>query len=178
MIIITTKFSGLKIIKLKKNIDNRGFLKETFRDKNLRGSNLIFDYCVFSKQNILRGFHFQYKYKQSKYITVLKGKILDCVVDLRKNSKTFGKTFKIILSEKNSLSLYVPEGFAHSYLTLEKSNLVYYKLSNYYKPKFESGIIWNDRDLKINWPNKKPNISKKDKNLPTFKNFKKKFRYL
>ena len=178
MKIIKTNFSGLNIIKLKKNIDNRGFLKETFKDKNFSRSKLIFDYCVFSKENILRGFHFQYKYKQAKYIFVLKGKILDCVVDLRKNSKTFSKTFKIILSEKNLLGLYVPAGFAHSYMTLEKSNLVYYKLSNYYKPEFESGIIWNDRDLKINWPNKKPIISKKDRNLPTFENFQKKFKYL
>ena len=147
---IKTKIPGLKILKLKKNKDNRGYLIETFRKKKFDKKNLIFDYYVFSQKNILRGLHFQYKHQQDKYITVIKGKILDCVVDLRKNSKTFGKTFKIILSEKNSLSLFVPKGFAHSYLTLDKENIVYYKLSNYYKPKYESGIIWNDNNLYSN----------------------------
>ena len=109
---------------------------------------------------------------------MLKGKILDYVIDLRKNSKTFGETYKIILSEKNNLSLYVPTGFAHSYLTLDKENIVYYKLSNYYAPKFESGIFWNDKKLKITLPIKNPKVSTKDKNLPSFNNFLKRFKYL
>jgi dTDP-4-dehydrorhamnose 3,5-epimerase len=178
MKLIKTKFSGLKIVKLRKNQDARGYLAETYRKKLLKGKDLVFDYKVLSKKNVFRGFHFQYNYQQVKFISVLKGKILDCVIDLRKNSKTFGKIFKIILSEKNALSLYVPAGFAHSYLTLDKENIVYYKLSNYYKPKYESGIIWNDKDLKIRWPIKKPKVSKKDKNLPTYKNFLKTFKYL
>ena len=95
-----------------------------------------------------------------------------------KFSKTFGKTYKIILSEKNNLSLYVPTGFAHSYLTLDKENVVYYKLSNYYAPKFESGIFWNDKNLKIKLPVKNPIVSKKDKKLPSFKKFVKRFKYL
>tara|TARA_B100001996_G_scaffold349807_1_gene308758 strand:+ start:138 stop:674 length:537 start_codon:yes stop_codon:yes gene_type:complete len=178
MKIIKTKFSGLKIIKLKKNNDFRGNLSETYRKKLLKGKDLIFDYKVFSKKNVLRGFHFQYNYQQIKYLTVLKGKILDCVIDLRKKSKTFGKSFKIILSEKNGLSLYVPAGFAHSYLALESENIVYYKLSNYYRPKNESGIIWNDKYLKIKWPVKKPIISNKDSKLLSYKDFLKKFKYL
>ena len=93
-------------------------------------------------------------------------------------SKTFGKVFKIILSEKNGLSLYVPDGFAHSYLTLDNENIVYYKLSKYYSPKYESGIIWNDRDLRISWPIKKPKVSAKDKKLMSYKDFIKKFKYL
>ena len=178
MKIIKTKFSDLKIVKLKKNSDLRGNLIETYRKKLLKGKNLIFDYKVFSRKNVLRGFHFQYNYQQIKYVTVLKGKILDCVIDLRKNSKTFGKSFKIILSEKNSLSLYIPAGFAHSYLTLGNENITYYKLSNYYSPKHESGIIWNDKDLKINWPVKKPKLSTKDRGFSTYKDFLKKFKYL
>ena len=178
MKIIKTKFSGLQIVKFKKNSDSRGYLVETYRKKLLKGKDLIFDYKVFSKKNVFRGFHFQYNYPQIKFISVLKGKILDCVIDLRKNSKTFGKSFKIVLSEKNDLSLYVPVGFAHSYLTLDKKNIVYYKLSNYYHPKYESGIVWNDKDLKIKLPVKKPKLSKKDKNLPTYKNFLKEFKYL
>ena len=178
MKLLKTKFKDLKIIKLKKNKDSRGYLAETYNKKLIGGKELIFDYKVISKKNIFRGFHFQYKFQQVKLISVLKGKILDCVIDLRKNSKTFGKTYKIILSEKNSLSLYVPNGFAHSYLTLDKENIVYYKLSNYYAPKFESGIFWKDKDLNIKLPVKNPSISNKDKNLPSFKNFLKRFKYL
>tara|TARA_Y100000992_G_scaffold22185_1_gene12724 strand:+ start:146 stop:682 length:537 start_codon:yes stop_codon:yes gene_type:complete len=171
MKLIKTKFKDLKIIRLKRNNDSRGYLAETYNKKLIGGKALIFDYKVISKKNIFRGFHFQYKFQQVKLISVLKGKILDYVIDLRKNSKTFGKTFKIILSEKNNLSLYVPNGFAHSYLTLGKENIVYYKLSNYYAPKFESGILWNDRDLKVKLPIKKPKVSKKDKALPSFNDF-------
>jgi dTDP-4-dehydrorhamnose 3,5-epimerase len=178
MKVINTNFSGLKIIKLKKHSDSRGSLTETYRKKTLSGKDLIFDYKVSSKKNIIRGFHFQYKSQQVKHITVLKGKILDCVIDLRKKSRTFGKSFKVILSEKNCLSLYIPAGFAHSYLSLDKENIVYYKLSNYYRPKYESGIIWNDKDLKINWPIKKPIVSKKDKKLKSFNYFLKTFKYL
>ena len=178
MKLIKTKFANLKIVKLKKNSDFRGHLAETYKKNLFKGKDLIFDYKVYSKKNVLRGFHFQYKNQQIKYVTVLKGKILDCVIDLRKNSKTFGKIFKIILSEKNGLSLYVPDGFAHSYLTLDKENIVYYKLSNYYAPKFESGIFWNDKDIKIKLPIKNPIVSNKDKNLPSFKDFLKRFKYL
>ena len=178
MKLLNTKFKDLKIIKLKRNKDSRGYLAETYNKKLIGGKELVFDYKVISKKNIFRGFHFQYKFQQVKLISVLKGKILDCVIDLRKNSKTFGKTYKIILSEKNNLSLYVPNGFAHSYLTLDKENIVYYKLSNYYAPKFESGIFWKDKDLNIKLPVKNPSISNKDKNLPSFKNFLKRFKYL
>ena len=178
MKLLKTKFKDLKIIRLKRNKDFRGYLAETYNKKLIGGKELVFDYKVISKKNIFRGFHFQYKFQQVKLISVLKGKILDCVIDLRKNSKTFGKTYKIILSEKNNLSLYVPNGFAHSYLTLDKENIVYYKLSNFYAPKFESGILWNDKDIKIKLPVKNPKISTKDKNLPSFKDFLKRFRYL
>ena len=178
MKLLNTKFKDLKIIKLKRNKDSRGYLAETYNKKLIRGEELVFDYKVISKKNIFRGFHFQYKFQQVKLVSVLKGKILDCVIDLRKNSKTFGKTYKIILSEKNNLSLYVPNGFAHSYLTLDKENIVYYKLSNYYAPKFESGIFWNDKEIKIKLPIKNPIVSNKDKNLPSFKDFLKRFKYL
>ena len=90
----------------------------------------------------------------------------------RKSSKTIGKSFSIILSDDNCLSLYVPEGFAHAYYTYVDS-IIYYKLSNYYKSKFEDGLLWNDRFLKIKWPNKKPKISKKDQKLMSFVEFKK-----
>ena len=100
------------------------------------------------------------------------------VIDLRKNSKTFGEVFNIVLSKTNALSLYVPAGFAHGYLSLDKENLIYYKLDNFYNPKFESGIIYNDIDINFRWPINKMIISKKDKKLPTIKEFRKKFKYL
>ena len=170
MKIIKTKFKDLLIIKQKNNKDKRGNLRETFNKKILK-KNFVFEYCTSSKANALRGFHFQYKFQQAKFVSVLKGKILDCVIDLRKNSKTFGKIFKIVLSDKNCVSLYIPEGFAHAYFSYEKINIVYYKLTNYYKPKFESGIYLLDKKLKVNWPKKKFSISKKDKKLMTFSEF-------
>ncbi|MBA1337335.1 MAG: dTDP-4-dehydrorhamnose 3,5-epimerase [Pelagibacterales bacterium] len=178
MDIINTKFKGLKIISHKRNSDSRGSLRETFNKKFIKWDDLVFDYATISKKNVLRGFHFQYRNQQVKYVSVIKGKILDCVVDLRKNSKTFGKSFSIILSEKNCKSLYIPRGFAHAYYSYENLNIMYYRLSDYYKPNCESGIIWNDEDLNISWPNKKPSISKKDKMWKDFKYFKSKFKCL
>ena len=173
MKVINTKFNGLKIIQQKRNTDSRGALRETFRKKIIKWDELIFDYATVSKKNVLRGFHFQYKNQQAKFVSVLKGKILDCVIDLRKKSKTFGKSYKIELSEKNCKSLYIPEGFAHAYFSYSNLNIIYYKLSNYYKPNCESGLVWNDRFFNIKWPIKKPIVSKKDKKLLTFLEFKK-----
>ena len=149
-----TKFKGLLIVSQKNNTDNRGNLRETFNDKILK-KKFIFEYCTTSKKNVLRGLHFQSKNNQSKFVNVLKGKILDVVIDLRRNSKTFGKLFKIILSKKNALGLFIPSGFAHAYYSYDKENIIYYKLNNYYNPKYESGIIFNDKKLKIKWPKKK-----------------------
>ena len=173
MKIIYTKFKGLIIIKQKKHIDARGYLRETFRKNIIKSSELVFDYATASKKNVLRGFHFQSKFKQAKFVTVLKGKILDCVIDLRNKSKTFGKSYSIELSENNCKSLYIPEGFAHAYYSYDDKNIIYYKLSNYYYPEYEDGILWNDNYFKIRWPNKKPTISSKDKKLKTFFSFKK-----
>ena len=178
MKVINTKFKNLKIIQQKKHGDGRGNLRETFRKKIIKWDQLIFDYVTTSKKKVLRGFHFQTKFKQAKFVSVLKGRILDCVIDLRKNSKTFGKTFQIELSDKNCKSLYIPEGFAHAYYSLSKLNIIYYKLSNYYHPKYEDGIIWRDKSLKVDWPYKKPIVSKKDKMLKTFEIFKKNYKYL
>ena len=93
------------------------------------------------------------------------------MIDLRRKSKTFGKSFKIILSKKNAISLFIPKGFAHAYYSYDNDNIIYYKLDNFYKPTFENGIIYNDRIIKIKWPRKKIILSKKDKNLNSFNNF-------
>jgi dTDP-4-dehydrorhamnose 3,5-epimerase len=178
MIVANTKFRDLKIIKQDSYKDKRGFLRVTHNQKIIKKKNFVFEYCTTSKKNALRGFHFQHNFQQAKYVSVIKGKILDCVIDLRKKSKTFGKSFKIILSDKNNLALYIPEGFAHAYYSYEKENIIYYKLNNYYKPKFENGINVMDKTLKIKWPGKIFSISNKDKKLNTLDFFKEKFKYL
>ena len=178
MKITNTKFKGLKVIKQDVFKDKRGYLRITHNQKLIKKKNFVFEYCTTSKKNSLRGFHFQHKDLQAKYVSVIKGKILDCVIDLRKNSKTYCMSYKIILSDKNNLGLYIPEGFAHAYYSFERLNIVYYKLSNYYMPKYESGIIWNDNKIKIDWPNKNPILSKKDRKLKTFDNFCLKSKYL
>ena len=108
----------------------------------------------------------QKRFQQGKYVSVVKGKILDVVVDCRKKSKTYGKHFKIILSEKNCKSIFIPPGFIHGFLGLDKENIIIYSCTNYRDKNSEIGIKWNDKDLKIDWKIKKPILSKKDaKNL-------------
>tara|TARA_B100001059_G_C17687753_1_gene503266 strand:- start:8 stop:541 length:534 start_codon:yes stop_codon:yes gene_type:complete len=172
-----TNFKDLLIIEQKNNEDSRGNLRETFNNKILN-KKFVFEYCTTSKKGVFRGFHFQTKNKQSKYVNVLKGKILDIVIDLRKKSKTFGKVYSIILSQKNALGLFIPAGFAHGYYSYEKENVIYYKLDNYYNPKFESGITFRDKTLNIKLPKKNIQVSKKDKKLMTLDEFKKRIKNL
>ena len=168
---IKTKFKDLFVVNTKVFRDKRGWLKEEFK-KNFIKKNLLFTLVSSSKKNVLRGLHMQTKNPQDKFLSVLKGKVLDIAVDLRKNSKTYGKHFKIILSEKNGKHLFVPRGFAHGILGLDKENILHYACSNYRDSKSEVSIKWNDTDLKINWGVKKPIISKKDKLSLSFKDFK------
>ncbi len=169
-----TKFKGLKIINNKIYRDSRGHFKEDFKLAYFKGQKFIFSCTSKSKKNVLRGLHMQTKKKQGKFVSVVKGSILDVVVDLRKNSKTFGKHYKIELSDKNGKSIFVPPGFAHGFLTREKENIVHYYNTNYRSSRHEIGIMWNDTTLKIKWPTKKPILSKKDKNNLTLKKFLKK----
>ena len=169
-----TNFKGLKIITNKIYKDSRGYFKEDFKSAFFKGANFIFSCTSKSKKDVLRGLHMQTKNKQGKFVSVVKGSILDVVVDLRKNSKTFGKHFKIELSDKNGKSIFIPPGFAHGFLAKEKENIVHYYNTNYRSSKNEVGIIWNDDSLKIKWPIKNPLLSKKDKQNLTLKEFLKK----
>lgn len=172
MKIIKTNFKNLVVIKSKKYSDSRGEFRELFKKIELQEKkDFIFTCYSKSKKNVLRGLHLQHPNAQAKYINVIKGKILDVAVDLRKNSLTYKKHYKIILSSINCKSLFVPEGFAHGFLGLEKENIVVYHLTNYRNIKNEIGINWNDEDLKINWKIKKPILSKKDnkQNISFFK---------
>ncbi len=159
---IKTKIKGLFILQGKKFTDKRGWLKETFKE-NYFNKKMLFSITSKSKKNVLRGLHLQTKKSQDKLITCLKGKILDVAVDLRKNSQTFGKYHKIIISEKNSKSFFIPKGFAHGFLGLDKENIVTYSCSNYRDKNSEVSIRWNDKKLKIKWGINKPILSKKDK---------------
>ncbi len=158
-----TKFKDLIIIENNKFKDTRGFFSEILRE-NFVNKKFPFMVISSSKKNVIRGIHFQSKKSQGKFVTVIKGKVLDIAVDLRKKSKTFGKYFSIILTEKNSKSIYIPEGFGHGFCGLNKENIVLYNCTNYRHKNSENGIIWNDKKINIKWPIKKPIISKKDKN--------------
>jgi dTDP-4-dehydrorhamnose 3,5-epimerase len=169
----SANISGLKIVQSKIYRDNRGLLKEVFKQKLFKNDDFIFNIVSSSKKNVIRGFHIQTKFKQAKYVSVLKGAILDIALDLRKRSKTFGKHFKVMLSADNNKSVFLPAGFAHGFLALEKENIVNYNITNYRSAKHEVSLVWNDKDLKIKWPIKNPIISKKDKTALTFYEYKK-----
>ena len=171
MKIKNVNITGLKIIKTKMFYDSRGFFKEVFRN-NLIKKNFKFDVMSSSKKNVIRGLHIQTKKPQAKVITVVSGKIMDVAVDLRKNSKTFGKYYSLIISDKSEYSFYIPEGFAHGFLCLSDKCIVHYKCSEYRHKESETTLDWRDQTVKINWPIKKPILSKKDKigkNLEFFK---------
>ena len=168
-----TKFKGLLIYKKKSFNDNRGYFRELFLEKNFK-TKFPFDAMSFSKKNVLRGLHLQRKNPQAKLLTVLSGKIYDVSVDCRKRSKTFGKYFSIILSEKNNKSLLIPAGFAHGFYALTDNVVLLYKSSKYRHSKSETGIKWDDKDLKIKWPTNNPILSKKDRNGNYFHEFKNK----
>ena len=165
MKLIKTRINGPKILKTEIFKDNRGFLKETFRKNILNNKEFPFDVMSYSKKNVLRGLHVQTKNPQAKIITVTHGMIFDVAVDVRKNSKSFGKYVAITISDKDNYSFYIPEGFAHGFLCLSKECTVNYKCSNYREPKHEKTLTWNDKNVKIKWPIKKPILSHKDKNL-------------
>tara|TARA_B100001063_G_C16767962_1_gene559811 strand:- start:2936 stop:3463 length:528 start_codon:yes stop_codon:yes gene_type:complete len=173
MKLIKTKFEGLIIYQKNTFKDKRGYFRELYLQKHFN-KKFPFDVMSFSKKNVLRGIHLQLKKPQAKFITVLKGKIFDVCLDCRKKSKTFGKYFSIILSERQNTSLLIPEGFAHGFCTLSNEVLLHYKCSNYRDKNSEIGILWNDKDIKIKWPLKKPIISEKDKKNLNFNDFKKK----
>lgn len=154
--------------------DDRGYFFENFHNSIFTQNNI--DHKItqenfsFSKQNVLRGLHFQKPPKsQAKLVSVVSGEIFDVAVDLRKNSPTFGRWVSDILSNQNHKSLFVPEGFAHGFCVLSETALVLYKINREYSPEHQSGIIWNDPELNISWPLTNPLLSQKDQNLPLLK---------
>ena len=170
MKLIKTPIKDLLIVKTNIYKDKRGFFKEVEKFKILK-KKFIFDCFSYSKKNTLRGLHLQTKKSQGKIITVVQGKILDVVVDLRKKSSTYGKHFSIEISHNSNFSIFIPAGFAHGFLCLSKNCAIYYKCTNYRDQSSEKTIKWNDENLNINWPIKKPVLSPKDSLGINFKDF-------
>ena len=171
---VKTKFKDLFIFKKKLFKDKRGYFKELLKEKEVK-KKFPFLVMSFSKKNVIRGLHIQTKKKQGKYISVIKGRIYDVVVERSTSSKAFVKYYTCILSENNSKSIYIPPGFAHGFCTLDKENYIVYSCTQYRDAVSEKAIKYNDTKLNIKWPIKKPIISKKDQNAITFIEFKNKY---
>jgi dTDP-4-dehydrorhamnose 3,5-epimerase len=151
--------------------DERGFFMETYKKEDFEKAGIkgefIQDNHSKSEYGVLRGLHFQREpYAQAKIVRCVKGAIYDVAVDLRKNSPTFGKYVGVNLSEENKYQLYIPRYFAHGFLVLSENAEVIYKVDNVYAPDYETGLIWNDHDVNVKWPNENPILSSKDLELP------------
>jgi dTDP-4-dehydrorhamnose 3,5-epimerase len=175
MEIIKTSIEGLVIIEPKVFEDERGYFMESFKEsfiyENFPDLKFIQDNESKSSYGVLRGLHFQKPpFEQTKLVRVIRGEVLDVAVDLRKESDTFGKWESIILTGKNKKQFLIPKGFAHGFVVLSKEAIFAYKVDNPYAPEFDSGIIYNDQTLNINWRinNKDVLISSKDTKLKPF----------
>lgn len=175
MEIIQTSLDGVFIIKPKIIEDQRGFFMESFNKVKFKDLGMEFNFVQDNHsysvtKDVLRGLHYQINPKaQTKLVRVIAGAIFDVVVDLRKSSSTFGQWYGITLSSENKTQLLVTSGFAHGYCTLEPNTEVLYKVDEYYSPEHERGILWNDRDLGIDWPTSSPILSNKDQKHPLLK---------
>ena len=180
MIVKETKLEGCFIIEPQVFKDKRGYFVESYNEKTFSkliglNTNFVQDNESQSSKGVLRGLHYQLgEYAQAKLVRVIKGSVLDVVVDLRSDSKTFGEHLSVELSEDNKTQFFVPKGFAHGFIVLEDDTIFSYKCDNFYNKKSEAGIIYNDTDLNINWKLLESEfiISEKDKDLPKFKHAK------
>jgi len=157
------------------SVDERGFFMEAFKQKDFSEAGIAFtpvqENHSKSRKGVLRGLHYQTDpYAQGKLVRVVSGRVFDVAVDMRKKSRTFSKWVSAELSQQNRLMLYVPRGFAHGFLALEDDTEVVYLTDNEYSKENEQGVIWNDNQIGVEWPVKKPVLSAKDGALPTLKN--------
>ena len=177
---IKNKIQGLVVIEPKILKDDRGYFYESY-NYDLFKENGIKDVFVqdnesLSQKKVLRGLHFQKPpFSQAKLIRVVQGKVLDVAVDLRKESATYGKHYSIELSEDNKKMFFIPEGFAHGFLTLEDNTIFSYKCTNFYSKESEDSLFWKDADLNIDWGIEDPLLSVKDKHAKNFNEFKTQF---
>lgn len=175
MKIIKTEIEDLLIIEPRVFEDERGYFYESYNKNEFEKQDLFFNFIQDnqskSKYGTIRGLHFQIgEFAQAKLVRAISGTVLDVAVDLRKNKKTFGKSFAIELSEENKKQLLVPRGFAHGFAVLSETAVVSYKIDNIYKPEYERSIMYNDQTLNIDWKIEKHNviISEKDKSENVF----------
>lgn len=166
--------NGLVLIEPKILNDSRGYFFESWHEKRFAEAglklNFVQDNESCSAKNVLRGFHFQVApYEQGKLVRVIKGAALDVVVDIRKNSPSYGKHLKVMLDDKQRNMLWIPPGFAHGFLSMEDNTVFVYKCTGIYDKAAEKGIRWNDPDLNIDWGITDPLVSDKDLELPLFK---------
>lgn len=176
MNIVETGFEGLLVIESRVYHDSRGYFFEGYNKNTLaeKGLDITVAQTNISKSeaNVVRGLHFQNPpFAQGKLIRVLKGAVLDVVVDIRKESSTYGKYYSLELTEENCKALWVPEGFAHGFKTLEDETLFYYDCTKVYNKDFEGSVLWNDPSLNIEWDIADPILSPKDENGQLFENF-------
>lgn len=167
---------GLYLIESKVFGDERGYFMETFHIEDFKEAGLTASFVQnnesLSRRGVLRGLHFQKKHPQGKLVRVIKGEIYDVAVDLRAQSPTYLQWQGVILSAENKRMFYVPEGFAHGFLVLSDEALFSYQCTDYYHPEDEGGILWNDPDIGVEWPNineSLPILSDKDKKLPLYR---------
>ena len=177
---IQAKIKGLVVIQPKVFQDDRGHFYEPYNKKTLSEIGILEDFWQdnqsMSQKDVLRGLHFQNPpFAQSKLVRVIKGAVWDVAVDIRKNSPTYGEYYGLELNEKNKTILYIPEGFAHGFKTLEDNTIFLYKCSTLYNKGAEDSILWNDPDINIPWNIENPVLSDKDKNAKLFRNFQSKF---
>ncbi len=177
MEVVQTGLEGLLILQPRVFEDPRGYFFESYNKELLASKGLIKDFVQdnesFSQKGVLRGLHFQRPpHAQAKLVRVIKGAVQDVAVDIRKGSATFGKYYSIILTEKNKTAFYIPEGFAHGFLTLEDNTIFQYKCSNFYHKASEDGLLWNDPDIGIKWElSIEPLLSDKDKIANKFSDY-------
>jgi dTDP-4-dehydrorhamnose 3,5-epimerase len=175
MKITTLEIPDIKLISPEVFEDDRGFFFQSFNQKmfdDFLGRKVFFVQENYSSsvRNVIRGLHYQVINPQEKLIQVIKGAIFDVAVDIRKESKTFGKYIGIELNEKNKRQLWIPKGFAHGFSVMSDYAEIQYKVTDYWAPEFEQAIIWNDPDVGIKWPNcAKPILSEKDRKAKPFK---------
>lgn len=179
---IETPIKGLLIIEPKVWKDSRGYFYESYNQKLFKDAGIHADFVQdnqsLSQKGTLRGLHAQADpFAQGKLVRVIQGKVMDVAVDIRKASPTYGQYFKIELSGENQLMFWLPAGFLHGFLTLEDETIFIYKVTSLYDKSSETGVLWNDRDLKIDWGMKEQEIilSEKDALLPSFKDFRSPF---
>ena len=169
---IETEIKGVFVIDVKVYGDNRGYFMETYKESDFEEAGLCYrfvqDNQSSSRRGVLRGLHFQKQHPQAKLVRVLKGEVFDVAVDLRKGSKTYGKWVGVLLSEENKRQFLIPRGFAHGFVVVSDSAEFAYKCDEVYHPEDEGGILWNDPDIAVAWPDVGEIIlSEKDKKNPT-----------